>query len=180
MKRLSFLVLTTVALIGASTSAQAQADTTQGKVNLIKQLMIKTHMRTLAAQAMQGVMQTLQQPTEDPKEAELKTALVQAFSLKTDSLVGAMIDSIIPIYAKYYTYYELQDLVKLYDLPIMQRTLEVTPAIMNESMAVGSHLGQEVMEGIITDYIAGHPDLMGDEKAPVEETPKQKAKSKKK
>lgn len=61
----------------------------------------------------------------------------------------SMMDEIAPIYAKYYTEAELLALIDFYNSPIGKKTLEVTPAITQESMVVGQKKGQEVMGRII-------------------------------
>lgn len=55
-----------------------------------------------------------------------------------------MTDIYIPIYAKYYTESDLDELIKFYKSPIGQKTLTVMPALMKESMEAGGKMGREV------------------------------------
>ncbi|WP_375181927.1 DUF2059 domain-containing protein [Chryseobacterium sp.] len=55
----------------------------------------------------------------------------------------------IPIYAKYYTESDLDELIKFYKTPIGQKTISNMPLIMNESMEVGREWGQNLAKKLI-------------------------------
>ncbi|MBB6372191.1 DUF2059 domain-containing protein [Chryseobacterium shigense] len=55
-----------------------------------------------------------------------------------------MTDIYIPIYAKYYTESDIDELIKFYKSPIGQKTLTVMPALMRESMEAGGKMGREI------------------------------------
>ncbi|SHH85889.1 hypothetical protein SAMN05421866_3970 [Chryseobacterium oranimense] len=55
-----------------------------------------------------------------------------------------MTDLYIPIYAKYYTESDLDELIKFYKSPIGQKTLKVMPSLMKDSMEAGGKMGSEI------------------------------------
>ncbi|HAO06569.1 MAG TPA: DUF2059 domain-containing protein [Chryseobacterium sp.] len=55
----------------------------------------------------------------------------------------------IPIYSKYYTESDLDELIKFYKTPIGQKTISNMPLIMNESMEVGREWGQNLAKKLI-------------------------------
>lgn len=59
-----------------------------------------------------------------------------------------LIKQIIPIYDKYYTEDDIDQLIAFYKTPIGKKTVEVLPAITQESMGVGQKWGMEAMEQI--------------------------------
>ncbi|SHG61005.1 DUF2059 domain-containing protein [Chryseobacterium sp. OV279] len=50
----------------------------------------------------------------------------------------------IPIYSKYYTESEVDELIRFYKSPIGQKTLAVLPTIMKESVEAGQKMGREI------------------------------------
>lgn len=55
----------------------------------------------------------------------------------------------VPIYSKYYTEAEIDDLIKFYQTPIGKKTLEVMPLILKESMKAGAKMGEETSAKIM-------------------------------
>jgi len=51
---------------------------------------------------------------------------------------------VIPIYEKYYTHEEIRQLIDFYNTPIGQKTIRVTPMVMQESIAAGQKWGAEL------------------------------------
>ena len=60
-----------------------------------------------------------------------------------------MIDIIIPIYEKYYTEEDIDQLIQFYNSPIGKKTVELTPFIMQESMQAGQAWGSELSLKVI-------------------------------
>ncbi|KMQ58704.1 hypothetical protein ACM46_22050 [Chryseobacterium angstadtii] len=50
----------------------------------------------------------------------------------------------IPIYAKYYTESDIDELIRFYKSPVGQKTISVLPAIMTESVEAGGKMGKEI------------------------------------
>lgn len=55
-----------------------------------------------------------------------------------------IIEMYVPLYTKYYTESDLDELIKFYKTPIGQKVLKVTPAIAKESMEAGGKMGGEI------------------------------------
>lgn len=60
-----------------------------------------------------------------------------------------MIDIIIPIYEKYYTEEDIDQLIQFYNSPIGKKTVELMPFIMQESMQAGQAWGSELSLKVI-------------------------------
>ncbi|MCT2561449.1 DUF2059 domain-containing protein [Chryseobacterium herbae] len=59
-----------------------------------------------------------------------------------------MADLYIPIYAKYYTESDIDELITFYKSPVGQKTLRVMPSLMKESMEEGGKMGREIAQKI--------------------------------
>ncbi|MEQ8313028.1 MAG: DUF2059 domain-containing protein [Gammaproteobacteria bacterium] len=57
---------------------------------------------------------------------------------------GSMEDLVVPIYAKYFTLEEVQELLAFYRTPIGRKTVEVMPVLTQESMQVGQSWGMAI------------------------------------
>lgn len=60
-----------------------------------------------------------------------------------------LIDLMIPIYDKYYTESDIDELIKFYKTPIGKKTISNMPLLMQESMKVGQLWGQSIGEKAI-------------------------------
>jgi len=60
-----------------------------------------------------------------------------------------LINLYIPIYDKYYTEEDLEDLVKFYKSPIGKKVTSIMPQMMNESMEIGRKWGKELAQKVI-------------------------------
>jgi len=59
--------------------------------------------------------------------------------------MGALMDSIIPLYARYFTEEDIDQLLEFYSTATGQKVIEVMPILMQESMAAGSAWAMELM-----------------------------------
>ena len=59
-----------------------------------------------------------------------------------------MIKMIIPIYEKYYTSDEINELINFYKTPLGKKTIEVMPGLTQDSMAVGREWGLKIVEKV--------------------------------
>lgn len=71
-----------------------------------------------------------------------------------EKLRDRMIDIYVPIYFRYLTLAELNELTALYETPLMQKVVSVTPAIMQEGMAAGAQIGQQIAAEIQQELTA--------------------------
>jgi hypothetical protein len=53
-----------------------------------------------------------------------------------------------PIYDKYYTEADIDQLITFYNSPIGKKSVELMPVIMQESMSVGQEWGKKIAEKI--------------------------------
>lgn len=56
----------------------------------------------------------------------------------------ALVDKIVPIYARHYTHDDIKQLIAFYESPIGKKLQEKTPIITQESMQVGETWGREI------------------------------------
>lgn len=56
---------------------------------------------------------------------------------------------VIPIYDKYYSEQDINDLIKFYNSPVGKKTISVLPQIMRESMEAGQGWGRNISEKIL-------------------------------
>lgn len=61
---------------------------------------------------------------------------------------------VIPIYQKYYTDEDIQQLIVFYQTPLGKKVIASTPQIMQESMQVGQNWGRAIGEKIYNDLEA--------------------------
>jgi uncharacterized protein len=62
---------------------------------------------------------------------------------------GDLINSVIQVYAKYYTEEEIDQIIAFYNSPTGKKMIESTPLILQESMTTGKNWSQQVSEKII-------------------------------
>lgn len=60
-----------------------------------------------------------------------------------------LIELYIPIYDKYYTEEDLDNLVKFYKSPTGKKVTSIMPQMMNESMEVGKNWGQQLAKKVV-------------------------------
>ncbi|HWC16048.1 MAG TPA: DUF2059 domain-containing protein [Terriglobales bacterium] len=79
-----------------------------------------------------------------------------------------LIDLVVPIYDKYYTRDEIQDLTRFYQSPVGQKTIKVLPMLSSEAIDAGQEWGKMVAdramrklreEGYDKKSSLGHTDL---------------------
>jgi hypothetical protein len=141
----------------------------------IRQLLGKLHVREMTVSSMQTMIGQVRHSGE---MAKMPDAIWDAFSSKLDSLGGLLLENTIPVYAKYYTLAEIQHLSTLYDDPVLQKSLQITPQVMAETMQMGSNIGRETMTNIVQAYLVEHPDFLAG--AGGDTTPPETGKKKKK
>jgi hypothetical protein len=68
--------------------------------------------------------------------------------------VDDLLYSCIPAYNKYYTHDEIKQLITFYESSLGKRSVEVTPFLMQETMAVGQKWGEKLGQDIINELIS--------------------------
>jgi hypothetical protein len=78
---------------------------------------------------------------------DVPTDFLDAFRENLD--FSSLFDAFIPIYAKYYTHDEVMQLIEFYRTPLGRKTIELTPAITEESMAMSLEWAMRVSQQLI-------------------------------
>ncbi|MFZ4706156.1 MAG: DUF2059 domain-containing protein [Bacteroidales bacterium] len=60
-----------------------------------------------------------------------------------------LINTVIPIYAKYYSENDIDQIIAFYNSPAGKKMIELTPLILQESMTSGKNWGVQIAEKII-------------------------------
>lgn len=68
---------------------------------------------------------------------------------KKEVNADALIDLIIPIYDKYFTEEDLNQLIQFYNSPIGKKVIESQPLILQESMLAGQAWGSELSKKVV-------------------------------
>lgn len=114
----------------------------------IRQLIGATNRTHLAAQLADGAARGLaamlkKSPPEAVARATkaIRQELVTVFEQRMDT-TGGLVESLVAIYHKHFTHAEVKELLAFYATPIGRKTIEVLPAVTNESMAAGEAWAQ--------------------------------------
>ena len=70
-----------------------------------------------------------------------------------------MIDVAVPIYDKYFTKAEIENLTQFYSTPLGKKVISVLPQVMSESQSAGIKLGEKYGQEAMVEVLAEHPDL---------------------
>jgi len=134
-------LMASLLLAGLLQGAFAQ---TTAKDKKIKELLELTGAGKLGVQMAQQLFSTFQAQYPD---------VPAAFWEKMQAEISAegIIDLTLPIYGKYYSEEELNQLLKFYKTPLGQKVISVTPQIVQESMQAGRIWGQQLAEKIINE-----------------------------
>jgi uncharacterized protein len=108
----------------------------------IRELLEITNSSAMATQSMQQMMEYFKTSfTEVPDEFWNR--------LMTEIDADSLLELIIPIYAKYYSAEDLDQLIAFYGTPLGQKMLQVQGPITQETIAVSTQWGQEVGEKVV-------------------------------
>jgi len=77
--------------------------------------------------------------------------------LKKEADVTSLMDRMVPLYEKYYTEGEINQLLAFYNSPLGKKTIAVMPQLTQESMQIGAEWGQKVMERVRAKLQSGNP-----------------------
>jgi uncharacterized protein len=100
----------------------------------------------LANAAAQSVAATLRSSRKDIPErvvAVINRELSALFDERMD-VPGGLVERMVGIYDRHFTHNDIKQLLAFYQTPIGRKTVEVLPAVMSESMAVGQAWGQSL------------------------------------
>ncbi|WP_419868822.1 DUF2059 domain-containing protein [Chryseobacterium sp. CT-SW4] len=129
------IIILCMFLIGISAFGQTKAEK-------IQELMKLTQVDKISLQMYTQIMDYYKKSFSDVPEK-----VWDDFLNEIDT--GKMMKMYIPIYDKYYTEPEIDQLITFYKSPIGQKTIENMPALLKESMEVGTKYGREIGEKIV-------------------------------
>lgn len=129
---------------GAGKGADAKAVVDPQKEKSIRRLMEITGSAKVGIQVGQQIIASLRQSQPSLPE-EFWTDMNSKFN--SDALVNL----VVPIYAKYYTQEDLDGLIAFYQTPLGQKVISTLPQISQESVQAGQAWGQQLAEQVIQD-----------------------------
>lgn len=124
--------------------AQRGARVDPVKEKSIRTLLALTGSAKLGQQVMDQIIETFRRGSTNAPPAfwdEMRR------KLKADE----MVDMIVPIYARYYSKQELDQLITFYRSPIGRKVAATLPMIVRESMAVGQQWGRAKAQEVIAE-----------------------------
>ncbi len=139
--RMIFLGLSLIFILSANNVlAQESKPIIQGETVPLDQIPLETKelvRRLLEANgtrdSLTRIMEEIIKDAPEEKQASLRNLL------RSD----ALIDQVIPIYAKYFTVAELKELVAFYKSPVGAKNLQLTPKLMTDVMATTAKYFQD-------------------------------------
>jgi hypothetical protein len=111
------------------------------KETKIRNLLKITKTDELAIQSMDQMISMFKS-----SNADVNTKFWDDFKKEVD--VNSLIDLIVPIYDKYYSETEIEELTAFYNSPIGKKTIDTLPKLTQESMVAGQQWGMEMGQKI--------------------------------
>ena len=140
MKRVSIALL----LIAIFTTGFSQSKT---KTDNIQKLLEVTGSGKLGIQAMETMLVSFKQTYRQVPDSFWKDFMKEVNA-------DALNKMVIPIYDKYYTESEIQQLISFYQTSLGQKVITTMPQIMQESMQIGQTWGREIAEKVFNNLKA--------------------------
>ena len=114
--------------------------------------------------------QIAQMSGAETNEALARSAEIAATVVQEVLADASLLDEIIPIYEKYFTHEEVQQLLAFHESPIGKKSIEVMPQLMAEGMQVGQRWAMRVMPEVQEKVLAQMREdgLIEPEEAPTE------------
>jgi hypothetical protein len=137
MKKLFIFLIIAIAF----QSGYSQATSKEDKV---RSLLVLTGANKLGVQIGRQMLSNFQSSYKD-----VPSDFWEKFKSEIDS--ADLVTPIIPVYLKYYTENDLDQLIAFYKTPVGQKIISVTPQLMLESMKVGQDWGRQVAEKVFKE-----------------------------
>jgi len=109
------------------------------KTETVKKLLEITGSKNLYEQMMTQIFKTLQAQYPDVPAKYWSTF---ASEINTDDIFK----EVIPLYSKYYTNQELEELVAFYQTPLGKKTIRILPQLSRDSAEIGIKFGRQAAE----------------------------------
>lgn len=143
-------------------SATQQTKIDPGKAADIRHLMDVMGTKATMMQVM-GKMEESIKPlmTNALPPGNYREQLVELFFAKFHAKadVQELVNSIVPVYDKYYSDDDIKGLIQFYQTPLGQKALTVMPKLLSESQDKGKEWGEQLGRNCMSEVLAEHPDL---------------------
>jgi len=153
MTRLSILTASVVALSGGLAAAQSPA--TAASVDPAKRAAIFRIMEL--TNAADQVIRTMEagMPAQRAANPQIPAAFWDRFMKRAKEKRGDFLESLVPVYDRYFSLSDLNEIARFYESPIGKRLLVAMPQLLQESMMEGQkwgfRIGQEIGEEMARD-----------------------------
>ncbi|MDR1388860.1 MAG: DUF2059 domain-containing protein [Treponema sp.] len=139
MKKLAFALIFTIGMSAFGIYGQTKND------DILKLLRVSGSDK-LANQVMNAMIPQFRQLVPDiPDEFWIK------FNEKLN--VDDLLYACIPAYDKFYTHDEIKQLIAFYESSLGKKMVEVTPLLVQETMAIGQKWGEKLSQDIVDELI---------------------------
>lgn len=103
-----------------------------------------------ASHIMQNMNQMIRRANPSIPERAFQIVEEETISAFREAMApgGSFMESMFPIYNKYYTTDDLKGLIVFYKTPLGKKTIEVMPLLTQESMQVGQNWGAEISQEV--------------------------------
>lgn len=177
MKRLilSVLILFSMLFAGSPIAAPAQdpqpaATVDSAKDADIRRLLDLTGTGRMAVQLRQQMAQALRPLLEQalPPGQERSQKILETFQRKFQAQITpeAFVELSVSVYDKHFTAEEIRGLIQFYESPLGKKMIAETPAIVEESTAVGRAWASQVVQKVFAEMEAEYPELKQFEEVP--------------
>jgi hypothetical protein len=154
MKSISTAILLSLIVIVTSPSTVLSEELTPGKEKAILKLLEVTQSKNIGLQMGNAINQSLANSlkTSNP---EIPNRAFEILAEETNNLmvkgIDDLINSIIPLYHKYFTKAEIEELLAFYETPIGRKSITIMPQLMGESMALGQKWGENIVPELVAN-----------------------------
>lgn len=103
----------------------------------------------------------LQANPDDPKAQMFSNLIAQQLRGDMASQYNELVNQLVPVYDKYYTKDDIEQIIQFYQSPIGQKLLKVTPDLSRETQTIGYQWGSKIGRDVVAKVLQQHPDLQG-------------------
>ena len=143
----AFAVLA-LCLLARTGAAQSAAPANGEKLAVARRILVVTKAADMIVQTMTAALPAQRQATPQLPGDFFDTLLVRARS-QADTLLVRLT----PAFAEVYTLDELRGLLAFYESPVGKRMIELQPAVMARTMAIGQQWGMELGGSVAQEFI---------------------------
>lgn len=132
----------------------------------IRKLLELTGTKALFNQTIGNIMSLMQKSLmqanpDDPKGQMFANLIAQQLRGDMTGQYEALLERLIPLYDKYYTKEDIENIIQFYGSPLGQKLLKVSPDISRESQTIGYQWGSKIGRDAVAKVLQTHPDLQG-------------------